>query len=358
MKIDLYRAHKTHLGIWSIWFEGNTIYYSHGAVNGAINTHKEVVTLNQSGRTINEQIRLQMESRISRMLDKGYKYTPAEAIANPTNQLGLARPMLALGYDKVKNPNKRGASMQRKLDGHRCLIVRDGKDIIAYSRQGKLITTIQHIIEPNARLFPEGVTIDGELYCHGQRLQTLASWIKRKQLETERLRFVAYDIIDKSSYSERHAELKSIFAECSKTIVVLGSTPYENDTQMWNYFRECRDKNFEGAMLRLEGFGYDEGGRSKSLIKLKKRHDDLLKEEMEFPVVNIHPSKDGWAILECQLPNGKTFRVSAPGDVSEKTQALREIKTNIGRLVTVEYAELTADGIPFHAVATRWRVDI
>jgi DNA ligase-1 len=358
MKINLYRAHKTNLGIWSIWFEDNVIYYSHGAVNGAINTHKEVVTQNQSGRTMTEQIDLQMKSRISRMLDKGYKHTPAEALANPTNQLGLVRPMLALGYDKVKAPNKRGARLQRKLDGHRCLIVRDGKDLIAYSRQGKLITTIQHILEPNARLFPEGVTIDGELYCHGHQLQTLASWIKRKQLETERLKFVAYDIVDKSSYSERHTELKSIFAECTKTIVVLGATPYENDTQMWNYFRECREKSFEGAMLRLEGYGYDEGGRSKSLIKLKKRHDDELKEETEFVVIDIHPSKDGWAILECKLDNGRTFRVSAPGDVPEKTRALVEKQKYIGKQVTVEYAELTADGIPFHAVATRWRIDI
>lgn len=352
--IKLFRKHKINIGLWMIWSDADVIYYSHGVIDGAMNTHTEKVELNQSGRSLAEQIELQINSRVSRMLDKGYKYSLEDAMNSPTNQLGLLRPMLAMSLDKVNNINARGAMLQRKLDGHRCLITRDGDDVIAYSRQGKIIDTIDHILEPIKSRIPDGVTIDGELYFHGEQLQTIASWIKRKQQNTSLLKFVAYDLISKDFYTERLKELQSILPReiHPKRVVVLGAVPYTTEESMWNYFGDCKERGFEGAMLRLAGYGYEDGSRSKSLIKIKSRHDE------EFKVISVRPSKDGWAILECEIKPGLTFDVSAPGSVPEKTRVLIESEKYIGRLVTVEYANLTKDGKPFHAVATRWRVDV
>ena len=181
-KYTFYR--KTSMGIatWSIWFSGPIIYYSHAMVEGGSEqVHTEVVALNQSGRNLQQQINLQMESRLSRMLDKGYKATREAAQEGPTNQLGLPLPMKAHPIQKVSVPAFTRAWMQRKYNGHRCMITRHDGRIIAYSIKGKIIDTVDHILSLLASALPEGVVLDGELYVHGKSLQAISSLIKRAQ---------------------------------------------------------------------------------------------------------------------------------------------------------------------------------
>jgi hypothetical protein len=56
--------------------------------------------------------------------------------------------------------------------------------------------------------------------------------------------------------------------------------------------------------------------------------------------------------------NGKQFNISAPGDFSAKYEVMKNKDKYIGRDLTIEYSHLTAEGIPFHAVALRWREDL
>ena len=95
----------------------------------------------------------------------------------------------------------------------------------------------------------------------------------------------------------------------------------------------------------------DQGERWESL-KAKERHD------CEATVLSGRPARDGSAILTVQLENGKTFDTLAPGSIDEKRAVLEQIASYIGRKLTIEYAHLTTDGIPFHAVATRWHEEL
>ena len=104
-KTTLYRKHAHGIGVWEIWAEGDTIYYRHAVVvNGSWQTHTEQVFQNQSGRTLEQQIKLQIDSRVSRMLDKGYKRSYESAVNGATNQLGLPNPMLAHPITRVSVP--------------------------------------------------------------------------------------------------------------------------------------------------------------------------------------------------------------------------------------------------------------
>lgn len=350
-EVRLYRKHATGVGTWRIWqHEKCFIRIAHATViGGAEVVHEECVPHGLAGRTLQQQIDLRMRSRISRMKDRGYKETYEEALQSNSNQLGLLRPMLAHPLERVNNPDLRNAVIQKKLDGHRCLITKQEGEIIAYSRQGKIIDTITHILPHLAQRIPEGETVDGELYLHGQTLQTLASWIKREQPNTYKLMFVAYDMVSKESYIDRHEELTSMLSNLEqRNVYVLPYTPYEGDEAMYKEFRRVRDLGFEGLMLRLHNRGYEEGRRSSALIKVKEFHDD------EFEVIDILASKENWAICVCKLPNGATFRVSAPGSMAEKTDVLQNKSFFIGRKLTVEYSTLTRDGIPFHPNAVRW----
>jgi DNA ligase-1 len=284
------------------------------------------------------------------MLDKGYKYSIEEALASSGNQLGFLRPMLAQSIKKVTAVNYKQAVLQKKLDGHRCLITKDEGKVIAYSRQGKIIDTITHITDQLQDILEEGETIDGELYCHGQLLQTIASWVKRKQPNTVSLTYAVYDCIDDAPYIERHRYLQDKLKGLYR-VVVLPYILYENSEQMQAYLSKVRGQGFEGLMLRLHGYGYESGKRSASLIKVK------VFEDTEVNVIGVIPSSEGWAICVAMY-NGKQFNISAPGDFSAKYEVMKNKDKYIGRDLTIEYSHLTAEGIPFHAVALRWREDL
>ena len=355
--ITLYRKNAGGIGTWRIWNIDQTIHIAHATVMGGSEvTHTELVPQGLAGRSIYEQIKLRINSRVSRMRDKGYKDTVEQALASSTNQLGLLRPMLAQSLDKVSSINYDGAVLQKKLDGHRCLITKQDGELIAYSRQGKEIPAIQHILKALTDRVSEGVTLDGELYVHGQPLQTLASWIKREQPRTAELNFVCYDLVSNDSYKDRHEEMRDVLngvdTKANGKVLVLPYSPYTGEAAMFDELIRVRGAGFEGLMLRLDGRKYEDGKRSSSLIKVKKFHDD------EFECIDIEPSRDGWGICVLKAKNGVVFRTSAPGTLPEKERQLKTKERYIGKFLTVEYSQLTNDGVPFHPSAIRWREDV
>ena len=332
------------------------MYFAHAQVeNGAEITHSTKVTTNQSGRGLGEQMKLQIDSKISKMLDKGYCTDRTVALAStPTNQLGFLRPMLAQRLERARNISLKNAKMQVKLDGHRCLITCTDGEIVAYTRQGKLITTIDHILQKLACRIPEGYTLDGELYTHGASLQTISSWIKRAQPNTMKLTYYVYDLISPSNirYSVRKEMLDDIVPADDPFIRALKTFNYNDDEGMRKMFNTAKKSGYEGLIIRLDNYSYEDGKRSKGLLKVKSQMDE------EFKVIDVVPSKDQWGICVCLTPAGKQFNVSAPGNMVEKTKILDDKDSYIGQLLTVEFACYTADMIPFHAVALRFREDV
>ena len=353
----LYRMNANGLGSWRIWPEGCTIHIAHATVLGGSEVyHTELVPEGLAGRSLVQQIQSRIDSRISRMRDRGYKDTVVEAERDSNNQMGLLRPMLAQSFNKVSNIDCKGAVLQKKLDGHRCMITKQEGKIIAYSRQGKEISSITHILRALRDVLPEGTTLDGELYCHGQPLQTLASWIKRAQDNTFLLNFVCYDLVAVDDYVERHKELSDIIQGTDTDrvgrVLALPYTLYKDTPSMYEEMHRVRSAGFEGLILRLAGRSYETGKRSSGLLKVKYFHDS------EFKCIGVEPSADGWGICVLLADNGKEFRTPAPGTFAEKVDVLRNKEEYVGNWLTVEYSQLTVEGIPFHASAKCWREDV
>jgi DNA ligase 1 len=340
--------------LWEIGCIDRTLIIRYGQLHGAMQEQTELVPEGKASRTLREQLLSRIKSRINKQYDKGYKDTIEEAKSQVgTNASGMYRPMLAINLHKVKNINWSNAYVQYKYDGHRCLVTNKGGELYAYSRQGKEITTIQHITDHFS--IPEGVTLDGELYYHGQSLQTLASWIKRLQDNTAKLVYHVYDIIDNRPYAERHDWISSMnfgpMARIAETQVI------NSDKAIIPLFTDAKALGYEGLIVRHGPKGYGIGKRCSSLIKVKQLPGYELFEK-EFKVVDILASKDDWGILQCITDEGKPFSMSAPGTMLEKAIILKDKSKYIGRYVTTEYPQLTNDGIPFHAVALRFRIDI
>ena len=317
-----------------------------GQQGGAMQTQTEVVEVNQSGRSLTEQMFSRMESRINKQKDKGYSLSLEQAYAQRgRNAAGLLKPMLAQTYDPVKH-SLTGKKMQWKYDGHRCLITNDGGENIAYSRNGKPITTIDHIL--HNIIIPKGATLDGELYIHGAPLQEISSIVRREQLANRELQYIAYDTVSDRAFLGRYEELFG-YKLCEDVVI---AELLEVPDQINNaYLQEkALGLGYEGFILREQGKGYECGKRSSQLLKIKQSMD------AEFMVIAVHESKDGWAILEC-TDGSVDFRVSAPGTMIEKTEVLSNSANYIGQYVTVEFSAYTNAGVPFHPVATRFRIE-
>lgn len=329
------------------------IYY--GVVDGDMVESFEIISEGLAGRTIEEQTLLRFNSRISRKIDAGYVEDIDSAINNKrVNILGLKRPMLAAKYDDMRRqiPFKEGVFIQRKYNGFRCLIANNNGVNIAYSRNGKEIEAINHIIDRIE--IPNGTILDGELYCHSVPFQTISSWIKRKQKDTLKIKYIIYDIISDLPYSKRLYTLKNMerSGEINTTggqIEIAETNIVYSDTDAKAHLRNYIAAGYEGAIIRVDGEPYQDGKRSKSLIKMKQFFED------EFLVVGIDKSAEGWAILNCITKDGKTFSVSAPGTKYEKEKIYQNREMYIGRMVNVEYSEWTKYGKPFHPIATFFR---
>ena len=327
--------------VWKIWAEDNVIKIH---ANGAI--YEEVVMRGLASRSLDEQVELRVNARIRSKLDGGFKRTKEELKGEITNQLGLVAPMLATPLKNVRNVKFEDCFVQPKLDGHRCLINSDG----AYSRRGKVIETIPEVL--SSLDIPEGITLDGELYCHGVPLQTIASWAKRRQRDTLRLKFHVYDIIGTGEkFSKRYEDLIKIVKQ-NEFVELVETTHFNPEQEVYDYYRHYRDSGYEGAILRPEDGGYEIGKRSKKLIKVKMRYDG------EYLCKDIIPSRDGWGIAVLMTPEGREFKTLCPGDVHTKKKTLDQKNDFIGRHLTCEYAELSLDKVPQHCVAIRWREDI
>ena len=341
---------KGQLRYWSIDEDLDGFTIKHGVIGGSPTEKFIEVPCGKASRTHDEQIHSEIMSRVNKRLDKGYVYDIHKAtVEKATNSLGLCKPMLATAHKKVTAEYLTvGLTfVQRKYDGNRCLIYNNGEETIAYTRNGKLFTTLDHILDDIE--VPVGMTIDGEIYCHGEALQTIVSWAKRKQANTKKLVFMAYDVIVDMPFIDRLAILNNLVIGDS---IQIADTLTYNSTLDWEMVNaltsDVIEDGYEGLIVRKNGHRYDDGKRSKNLIKVKRW------ESKEFTVVGIYSSSDGWAILEC-IHNTKKFRVSAPGAIADKVHVLNNPDMYIGEKVTVEYSAITQGGIPFHPVAVAFR---
>jgi len=357
--ITLYKQDAAgRIRLWRISNDDGLILRESGLVDGDKVETEDYIDEGKAGRSVEEQIDLFMSSKAKKKIDAGYVYSLQEAKENkPTNALGLTKPMLAKRIDRVRldKINFNSAVVQRKYDGHRCMVSWVDGRAFAYSKNGKELTAITEILHSLncLSLGFNGATLDGELYCHGKSLQKIGSLAKKRQPETSDLVYVIYDVVSDKGYYDRMEMLKHMYAFYNDFENVTGapSIPCDNFSleNLYKIRDEQIDLGYEGLIVRIDGTGYEDGKRSTNLLKVKKCMDS------EFLVKDVIASKDGWGILVCIADNGSTFTASAPGTHLQKEECLRNKQNYIGKLITLEYANLTDDGIPFHPVAKNWR---
>lgn len=363
--VRLYKNHGKTIGYWEGWVEGHAdeakiiLQYAR-TMDGKVTRKEHPAKRKNIGRsnetTCLEQAQLELDSRAKKQLDKGYVTNQEEAKLPSTNSLGLKKPMLAQSMDKVGSDkiDWSTAWAQPKLDGHRAL-----NDNLLYSRNGKEIK-LPHIVDTIKELGIENFHLDGELYLHGKTLQEIGSLVKRQQPESLDLIYYVYDIVSDAAWFERTDEIRERLSGLVGPVQVLVSRKVNSAEELQAFHEENTASGFEGTMLRWGTEGYQDGKRSKYLLKLKNFIDD------EFKIIGVEEGvpyiKEGVSyqvpVWVCDAGNGETFTVTGQGDMHCKHHLWETKDDHLGKQLTVKYHYLSADGIPQIPVAKDFKEDL
>ncbi len=366
----LYKNHSGQIGYWEGWVEPQDAQLAHIVIqyartlDGKVTRKYHPATPKNLGRsnatTALEQAQLELDSRTSKQKDKGYVETREQAKAPSTNTLGLLKPMLAKTLEKG-DPAKidwANAWAQPKLDGHRALF----KDGVLYSRQGKVLN-LPHVVEAIHAAGLAHLHLDGELYLHGKRLQEISSLVKRHQEGTTDIVYHVYDVVMDVGYIDRSITLNMASGRgpgFPPALALLPHTKVATFAELQQLHEENLAAGYEGTMLRWGDKGYQDGKRSRHLLKMKKFQD------AEFEIVGVErgvPYVVGGDVYEvpvwlCDAGNGRTFTCTAQGNMYEKHALWETADDHLGKQLTVKFHYLSSLGIPQLPVALRFREDL
>jgi ATP-dependent DNA ligase len=339
---------------WDIWTEGNTIFVRHGQLNGKIQSTPGIVCEGKNTGKSNEtspeeQAIAEAKSMWIYKLERKYSETQEDA------QEEVFLPMLAGKFTSRKNKIKYPVSVQRKIDGLRCVASWSGDNVRLMSRSGKDLN-LPHIQEELESFLPKGVVLDGELYTHGIPFQTVTSWIKRLQPESKNIQYLVYDCPEYDGVSkiwtDRLKDLKLLFKEKHNHIELLETNSASNEEEVQKLQKQFVQEGYEGAIIRINDGKYAYGFRSNDLLKLKSFDD------AEFKVIDFDRGVGKFInipILICETKEGKTFKVAPKGTQEYRENLLKNIKKFIGKQLTVRYFGVSQDLIPRFPVGVGFR---
>lgn len=356
--------------MWQIEVEDSTIVTTYGQVGGKLQVARDVVTegknIGRSNETSPaEQALSEAQSQWEKKLkNKGYAQTVAAAIAGESDAAFVAGgivPMLAHGFDKQGHKITYPAFTQPKLDGHRCIAMINDGIATLWTRSRKPITGVPHIVAAlqNAGL-DDGTVLDGELYNHDyrDRFEELTSFIKRPEPKPghEAVQYHVYDMVSDQPFRVRQFELSALWSVLvpESPIVVVDTVLVADEAAAMTVFAEFTELGYEGSMLRNADSAYV-NKRSYDLQKVKTMAD------AEWPVVAVETGRGKMAdkaVFVCQTEGGTTFRVKMKGTLDSLRQYVDDPSLAVGRLLTVQYQNMTADGVPRFPIGLRLRDDI
>lgn len=383
----LYAYDKTgRIKEWSVEFNSlGTYTVTHGLQTGkkqkklTICEGKNIGKSNET--TAYKQAKLEATAKWTKQKDKNYH----EVLDTTTEQLIL--PMLAKDFRKEGHRIEYPADVLPKLDGVRCFVYKDSDGSIKYkSRGGKFYPEIIRISEELKSLFDvyPDITLDGELYVHGELLQDIISAVKKpktsKDLDKIRnkcdtdpsmdnleglrsvaaniriqpnIKFYVFDCHTNGAmdWVQRKIFYSTIVKDhCHRiSVIPVEFVTIHNKTQV-KYFHDIFvNIGYEGVMVRNHNGIYELNTRSHNLQKYKEFMDS------EFTVVEIVEGDDKTGIPLCITECGKTFKATYKNTTLNKKLLLINKDKYIGKQLNVKYQALSSEGIPIFPIGIRFR---
>ena len=315
----------------------------HGYQDGKKQVHRRHVregkNIGRSNETTPyEQACLEAASTHRSQKDSGYV---EDLSLIPAPDAGLFLPMLAHRYDKQHAKIKFPCYVQPKLDGVRMLARREGDSVAMWSRMGKPIDIPDRINQQLLDVLEDGECTDGELYVHGWTFQRIVSAVKKKTPDTDLLEYHIYDSPHLDlTFEDRFVNPNRNLGPNVKLVV----TETTNDQAEFDGAEQAfLTQGYEGMMARNFGSLYKFKHRSYDLQKVKRFIDS------EYKIVGGKDGvgkEKGLIVWKCVTDKGLEFHVRPTGSADTRRDAFNNMNDYLGKMLTVQYQELTDDGVP------------
>ena len=348
--------------VWFAEIDGGRYRTTSGLIDGEkVTSEWTVATAKNEGRSNEtspeQQALFEVQSMYADKLSKDYFETVPEH-----GEAKFFKPMLAASWDKRRDKidfYSTRVYTNPKLDGIRCIFNRDG----AWSRTGKPILAIDHIIEEFAPIFEEwpDAVFDGELYNHDLKedFNTIVSVVRKtKVTEVDRQRareLIQYHVYDMPCFTESADDFITRYGNFTGLLMnhaprythIVTATPCYSFDEIDEQYGRYLVEGYEGGIIRLNT-PYEQK-RSNNLIKRK----DFIDEE--FPIVRIEEGQGNWSgaakTVVFRLPDGREVGAGLKGTKEFAVDVLRRAEDYIGKEVTIQYFTKTPDGIPRFPIA-------
>lgn len=342
---------KGKLRFWQIVVDKDSrgVYYeiSHGLNGGKLQNNRTYVrygknTGRKNATTAEEQCHLEAqalwEAQINR---KGYSETVTD-----TPPL---KPMLAKHYVDEKDKVCFPCFIQPKLDGARCLAHITNTGVKLISRTLNKFEGLSHIEDALSHLYDifGPMILDGELFNPQLSFQTIVSLVKKTKnlsVDSVKIQFWVYDIINENIYKDREQFLNQLFSRIqSEHIKLIQTNTVNHDGEIYNIHQEYIKNGFEGSIIRNMDGLYKINSRSNDLLKYKDFIDD------EFKIVGY---KYGTGKFE-NVPTfdlvtrlGNPFEAVPVGTSEQRAEYLKDARLYLGTYAKVKFFGYTTTSTP------------
>ncbi len=253
------------------------------------------------------------------------------------------KPMLAKPVPELPRGDM---SYEPKWDGFRCIVFRDGDEIVLGSRNERPLNRyFPEMLEPLGASLPERCVVDGELVVSidgkldfdalGQRIHPADSRVQMLARETP-ADFVAFDVLalDDESYmgrpfAERRAALESLASGFSPPVHLAPATADPELAMHW--FDTTEGAGLDGLIVKPTGDPYVPDKRTQFKLKHVRTADCVV------AGYRVHKSGDGVGslILGLYSPEGKLWHVGVAASFTAKRR-----KELVGEVEALELADL------------------
>jgi len=353
---------------WQAAVQGNpdgtaTIIIMSGYVGGKIREIPKVVRKGKNIGKANEttpfdQAVSQIESAWNGKRDQNYELEQMDPDGDYIPRLML--PQLAKGVRKGKIVFP--CFMQPKFNGvcnlaETCVQSPAFPNVIQHhSRGGHLFETLAHL-DKWILANEWNVPVHGELYVHGWSLQKIGSYTKKIKPDQHLLEYWLYDLADPSMPFKDRISLLMIgvtqLDQMARDEGVVSPIKFAPTIMVHSYeeAKQWHDKwvqeGYEGGMLKNAEGRYLFQYNSNDLEKVKDYED------AEFEIIGGKEgtgTDEGCIVYRCRTVEGEEFDVRPRGTVEDRRQMLIDLPNDLGKPLTVRFAEYSDDGVPLQPV--------
>lgn len=321
--------------------------------------------------------KVNIKSALEQLVSKHTKKKRKDGwLADGEKPSDILKPMLLNRWDKYEKNIKYPCIAQIKKNG----VCGTTNDDDFYSRKLEQLELLHLTLQLRQTVFNK-IPLHGELCYEDATLEEIAGAVNRdnyhdagKPLMKCLVEFHIFDRLDMpdKGYAVRYKSLMDLMARVPSTVDVLGTTiatqihlvpcrVCQNYGELEAFYEEAIANGEEGVVVRNIDSKYLIDKRSKDCLKWKPVFSK------EFKITDIifdNDAKHGKLVkYVCRTEEGKVFKAVPSWPKARRAEVYQEYLEDssnevIGKMLTVEYREVTKKGAPRHAVAKVIREDI